>query len=80
MSETQAVRQFSDLMNRVYYQRATVELERGNRVIARVSPISPGSPLKVKDLNKLFHELPSLRGDTKTFAKDLAIIRTQIPR
>ncbi len=79
ISETQAVHQFSDLMDRVFYQGTTVELERGNRVIARISPAFPESPIKVKNLNQFFHELPSLGGDSKTFAKDLANIRKQIP-
>ncbi len=79
ISVTQAVRQFSDLMNRVFYQGAVVELERGNRVIARIFPVSPESPIKVKHLNKFFHELPSLGEDSKAFAEDLANIRKQIP-
>lgn len=80
ISVTQAVRKFSDLMNRVFYQGTIVELERGNRVIARISPVSPESPLKVKDLNSFFHELPSLNADSEAFAEDLADIRKQIPR
>ncbi len=79
ISVTQAVRQFSDLMNRVFYQGAVVELERGNRVIARISPVSPESPLKVKHLNRFFHELPSLGEDLEAFTEDLADIRKQIP-
>jgi len=79
ISVTQAVRQFSDLMNRVFYQGAIVELERGNRVIARISPVSPESPLKVKHLNRFFHELPLLGEDSETFDEDLAILRKQIP-
>ncbi len=79
ISVTQAVRQFSDLMNGVFYQGSVVELERGNRVIARISPVSPESPLKVKNLNKFFHELPSLGEDSNAFAKDLENIRKQIP-
>ena len=79
ISVTQAVRQFSDLLNRVFYQRTIVELERGNKVIARISPVAPESPLKVKDLNRLFVELPSLGEDAKAFAKDLADIRKQVP-
>ena len=75
ISVTQAVRQFSDLLNRVFYQGTIVELERGNKVIARISPVTPESPLKVKDLNRLFVELPSLGEDAKAFAKDLADIR-----
>jgi len=79
MSVTQAVRQFSDLINRVFYQGVSVELERGNRVIARISPVSSESPLKVKDLNRLFSKLPSLGEDSETFAKDLENIRKTIP-
>ena len=79
ISVTQAVRQFSDLMNRVFYQGAIVELERGNRVIARISPVSPESPLKVKHLNRFFHELPSLGDDSEIFAEDLADLKKQIP-
>ena len=79
ISVTQAVRQFSDLLNRVFYQGTTVELERGNKVIARISPVDPDSPLKVKNLNRLFVEFPSLGEDAKTFAKDLKDIRNQVP-
>jgi antitoxin (DNA-binding transcriptional repressor) of toxin-antitoxin stability system len=78
LSVTQAVRQFSDLMNRVLYQGTVVELERGNRVIARISPVNPESPLKVKDLCGFFDGLPSLGKDVNDFAKDLAKIRKQV--
>jgi len=78
ISVTQAVRQFSDLLNRVFYQGTIVELERGNKVIARISPVAPESPLKVKNLNRLFVELPLLGEDAKAFAKDLADIRKQV--
>jgi antitoxin (DNA-binding transcriptional repressor) of toxin-antitoxin stability system len=79
ISVTQAVRQFSDLLNRVYYHGVSFELERGNKVIARISPVSSESPLKVKDLNKLFSNFPPLGEDSKTFAKDLANIRKKVP-
>ena len=79
MSVTQAARQFSDLLNRVFYQGTVVELERGNKVIARLSPAVPESIVKVKDLNRLFDELPFLGEDAKTFAKELGDIRKQIP-
>ena len=79
MSVTQAVRQFSDLLNRVFYQGATVELERGNKVIARISPVGRKSSLKVKDLNRLFAKLPSLGEDAEALAKDLTEIRKNVP-
>ncbi len=79
ISVTQAVRQFSNLLNRVLYQGAVIELERGNKVIARISPVTPDSSLKVKDLDRFFAGLPSLGEDAKAFAKDLARIRKQVP-
>lgn len=79
ISVTEAVRKFSDLLNRVFYQGMTVELERGNKVIARITPVSPESPLQVKDLNKFFSKLPPLGEDAEAFSKDLTSIREQIP-
>ena len=79
ISVTKAVRQFSNLLNRVFYQGITVELERGNRVIARISPVPPDSPLKVENLNQFFAELPSLGKDADDFANDLSRIRNQVP-
>ncbi len=76
---TQAVRQFSDILNRVFYQRQIVELQRGNKIIARLSPVALDSPLKVKDLNRIFADMPSLGEDAKVFADDLADIRKQVP-
>ena len=77
---TQAGRHFSDIVNRVCYQGVIVELERENKVIARITPASPNPPLQVKDLNGLFAELPLLdKEDANTFKKDLADIRKQIP-
>ena len=79
LSVTQAARQFSDLLNRVFYQGSVVELERGNRVIARICPAVQSSPLQVKDLSRFFQELPSLGEDAERFSEDLAEIRRQVP-
>lgn len=77
---TKASRQLSDLLNRVFYQGASFELERGNRVVARLSP--PESSVQgvpIRELNRLFDELPSLGEDTETFAADLEAIRKASP-
>ena len=79
ISATQAVRQFSDLLNRALYQGTVVELERGNRVIARISPVTPESRSKAEDLNDFFAELLSLGKDAEVLAKDLAGIRKRVP-
>lgn len=80
ISVTKAVRKFSDLLNRVYYHRVTVELERGNKVIAKLSPATPESAIKVKDLNAFFQGIPSLGDDAASFHDDIADIRTSFPR
>ncbi|MCP4754510.1 MAG: antitoxin [Proteobacteria bacterium] len=76
---TKAVRQFSDLVNRVHYQGISVELERGNKVVAKLTPVNSESSLKVKDLDRFFAELPSLGEDAESFAKDVKGIRKQFP-
>ncbi|HHW78711.1 MAG TPA: antitoxin [Xanthomonadaceae bacterium] len=72
---TQASRQFSDLLNRVFYQGASFELERGNKVIARLCPALTSRRVAVRDLNRLFAELPKLYEDAESFAQDLEAIR-----
>ncbi len=72
---TQAARQFSDLLNRVFYQGASFELERSNKVIARLCPVSAPRTVAVQELNRLFAELPKLHEDADRFAQDLEAIR-----
>ncbi len=74
---TQAARNFSDLLNRVYYQGISVELERNNKVVAVLSPAQPVSKLRMEDLNDFFASLPSLGEDAKVFAEDLKAIRAE---
>lgn len=79
ISVTQAVRNFSDLLNRVYYHRLTVELERGNRVIAKLSPAPPESSIKVSGLNSFFQRMPKLGDDAASFHSDVSNIRASFP-
>lgn len=72
---TQASRQFSDLLNRAFYQGVSFELKRGNRVIAKLCPASAPRKVAVRDLNRLFAELPKLNEDAESFAQHLDAIR-----
>lgn len=77
---TKASRQLSDLLNRVFYQGASFELERGNRVVARLSPPEPSvRGVPIRELNRLFDELPPLGDDAEAFAADLEAIRKAPP-
>ena len=80
ISATQAARQFSDLLNRVAYQGQSFEVERGNKVVARLAPAdSPVRGIPIKDLNRLFAELPTLGEDAAAFADDIAAVRQSLP-
>jgi prevent-host-death family protein len=79
ISVTQAARNFSDLLNRVYYQGISVELERNNKVIARLVPVKPAARLRVGDLNEFFASLPKLGDDAEAFAEDVRSIRRELP-
>ena len=75
ISVTQAVRNFSDLLNRVQYQGSSFELERGNKVIALLTPAELKSPLTMNELGEFLASLPSLADDANAFARDVESAR-----
>ena len=74
-----AERDFSNLVNRVYSEGISVELERADQVVARLLPVGPRSPLKVRDLNTFLRGLPRLDDDAEAFSEDVRDIRRQFP-
>jgi antitoxin (DNA-binding transcriptional repressor) of toxin-antitoxin stability system len=79
ISATRAAREFSDLLNRVCYQGAAFEVERGNKVVARLVPAGPAGRIAVADLNRVFAELPRLGEDAESFAADVEALRRSLP-
>jgi antitoxin (DNA-binding transcriptional repressor) of toxin-antitoxin stability system len=80
MNVVEAEKNFATLVNKVYVDGITVELERDNKVIARLTPAEPRSPLTVGDLNEFLGKLPSLGDDADHFANlptSLVSIRLQ---
>jgi prevent-host-death family protein len=75
INATKAARNFSDLLNRVYYQGISVELERNNKVIARIVPAKPSSSLRAENLRELLASLPKLGDDAEAFAEDVLSVR-----
>jgi prevent-host-death family protein len=71
ITSTKAARQFSDLLNRVAYRHETLEISRGGRAVARLTPVEPRANIKLKDLNKLLSHLPGLADDAAPFAADV---------
>lgn len=71
ITATKAARRFSDLLNRVAYRHETLEISRGGRAVARLTPVQPASGVKLKDLNALLVDLPRLNKDAAAFAADV---------
>ncbi len=79
ISVADAEREFSTLVDRVYSEGISIELERDDQVIAQLAPAALRSPLKVRDLNAFLASLPKLGDDTEAFLRDLRTIRDEIP-
>ena len=79
ISVSEAERDFSSLIHQVCTQGVSVELERDNKVVARITPAGPSSPLQVRDLNKFLESLPRLGDDAESFAEDQQSIRREVP-
>ncbi len=63
------------LVDRVVSLGVSVDLERDQRVVARISPVRAESRLKVRDFNAFLQGLPGLGDDAATFSKDVQDIR-----
>lgn len=74
-----AERDFSRLVQRVYSEGVTVEVDRGDQVIARIIPVGPRPGLQVRDLNAFLQGLPKLGDDADAFREDLRAIRRGLP-
>ena len=75
----EAARDFSALVDRVYSEGTSVELERDEHVIACLSPMRPQSALKVRDLAAFLQALPNLGDDAVAFSEDIRAIHRQLP-
>jgi antitoxin (DNA-binding transcriptional repressor) of toxin-antitoxin stability system len=79
MTVADAGRDFNGLVNRVCSEGISVELEQGDKVVARLTPGGAPSPLKVSDLNAFLQGLPQLGDDAEAFDRDLRDVRNQFP-
>ncbi|WP_341792101.1 antitoxin [Rickettsia endosymbiont of Gonocerus acuteangulatus] len=59
---TEAVRSFSDIINRVYYKGESFDIQKGNNIVARITPAHPIDKPK-KTLKEFFEHAPTLDAD-----------------
>jgi len=79
MTVTEAERDFANLVDRVYSEGIRVELARGDKVLACLTPAEPRSPLKIQDLNTFLQSLPKLGDDAEAFSEDIRALRRNFP-
>lgn len=66
---------FAVVVNKVYVEGISIDVERDDEVIARLTPAEPRSPLTVGELNAFLRKLPALGDDADEFARDVRSIR-----
>jgi hypothetical protein len=79
MNVSDAAKDFASIVNKVYVEGISIDLERDDEVIARLTPAEPHSPLTVAELNAFLSKLPSLGDDVDGFARDVRAIRAEFP-
>jgi len=76
ISVTEALRNFSDYINRVAYRGERFVLVRGGKPVAELTPVPSGT--RLGDLPSLMASLPRLSADdAEAFAEDLARAREE---
>lgn len=79
MNVADAEKSFAKLVEKVCAEGVSIDLERDDMVIARLTPAEPDSPLTVGDLNAFLRRLPSLDDDADDFAADVRAVRSEFP-
>ncbi|MBW3539368.1 MAG: hypothetical protein KY476_03790 [Planctomycetes bacterium] len=79
MNVAEAEKNFASLVDKVYIEGVSVDLECNDKVIARLVPAEPRPPLTVGELKAFLRGLPSLGDDADAFARDVRAIRAQFP-
>jgi antitoxin (DNA-binding transcriptional repressor) of toxin-antitoxin stability system len=75
---TEAVRNFSDFINRVTYRHETFVLHKGNKPVAELCPLPSGR--RLGDLPAILRSLPRLTSeDAAAFETDLCTARMALP-
>lgn len=69
LTATELARKLSDVLNRVYYQRETVVVERGGKPVCQLTPVPASLDFQLSDLVAL---LGSMSGAGQEWAEAVA--------
>jgi len=80
ITATQAVREFSELLNKIKFKGDRYIIERSGKPVAQMEPIREAKKAKMlKELKSLLKELPRLDQELDAFAADLEGVRKDQP-
>ncbi len=76
VSVTEFSRGLSEFLNQVQYQGRVLDIERGKKIIARVSPAEPADGFPITQLDEFLSRGPQLSHvERQAMAKDLKAVR-----
>jgi antitoxin (DNA-binding transcriptional repressor) of toxin-antitoxin stability system len=79
MNITDAQKDFTNLVDKVFSQGISIDLERDDQVIARLTPARSRPAMTIGEFNAFLRSLPSLEDDADRFADDVREIRSGFP-
>ena len=80
VSATEAVRTFSDLLNRIRYRGEEFVVERAGEPVCRMTPAGPVKALTFRDLVSLLREIPKPDADYASDVRRAARSQGRPPR
>ncbi|HUG94230.1 MAG TPA: hypothetical protein VML55_25600 [Planctomycetaceae bacterium] len=79
VSLAEAASRLAELVDRINRDQITLDLEKDERVVARLSPAHEAPRMPVAKLAEFFARLPRLGEDAERFAEDVSRIRREMP-
>jgi uncharacterized protein YkwD len=76
ITATDAIRSFSDIINKVHYQHQSFDIKKGKSIVARIIPYHQPAKITTVDLNDFFKSAPKLSSeDGSSFVNEINELR-----
>lgn len=80
VSATEAVRTFSDLLNRIRYRGEEFVVERAGEAVCRMTPAVPSKRMTLRELASLLREIPGADADYASDVRRAVRNQGRLPR
>ena len=78
VSVTEFARGLSEFLSHVQYRGQVLDIKRGKRIIARVSPVAAADGFPIDQLDDFLAKGPQLGTERKSMAKDMQTVRAKL--